>query len=229
MLAPMMLSPQGARVLASLAEKQLTTPKQYPLTLAALVAACNQTSNRDPVVDYDEEFILATLDELKLQGLVRFALPSHGRSAVRYRQIIDETVAIDHRQCALLAVLLLRGPQTIGELRIRTERMAEFLGLEDIAHELEHMASRTEPLVSCLGRRPGQKEERWACVLVATVSGDRGVPGSGGRIERSGTDEMQVDRALDDPEDLRAEIGVLRSEVSELRRELEALREGLGG
>jgi hypothetical protein len=225
----MMLSAQGARVLASLAEKGLTTPKQYPLTLAALVAACNQTSNRDPVVDYDEGFILATLDELKVQRLVRFVLPSHGRSAIRYRAVIDEAMAIDSRQCALLAVLLLRGPQTIGELRMRTERMAEFDGLDDIAHELEHMALRNEPLVSCLVRRPGQKEERWACVLVAPVPGEGTGPAPSRRIERDGSDDLNPPPLPDDREDLRAELRSLRSEVTELRHELETLRESLGG
>ena len=139
-------------MLGSLMEKELTTPQQYPLTLPALVAACNQTSNRDPLVDYDDGFIMATLDELKTQRLVRFVLPSHGRTAVRYRQVIDEELAIDPRQRALLAVLLLRGSQTIGELRLRTDRMAEFDGLADVEHELERLASLSEPLAARLGR-----------------------------------------------------------------------------
>ncbi len=126
MLRRMQLSPECARVLGSLVEKGLATPQQYPLTINALQSACNQTSNREPVVDYDETTVLAALDELKDQKLVRFVLPSHGRSVVRYRQVLDETLGLDARQCAILAVLLLRGPQTIGELRIRTERMARF-------------------------------------------------------------------------------------------------------
>src|SRR5580698_6599380 len=109
----MELSAEAARVIGSLVEKQLTTPDQYPLTLKALVAACNQASNRDPVVTYDEHQVMATLNGLKEQRLVRFVLPSHGRSAVRYRHVIDETLALDQRQSALFAVLLLRGPQTV--------------------------------------------------------------------------------------------------------------------
>ena len=101
----MLLSPECARVLGALVEKGLATPQQYPLTVNALQAACNQTSNREPVVNYDETTVLAALDELKDRKLVRFVLPSHGRSVVRYRQVLDETLALDDRQCAILAVL----------------------------------------------------------------------------------------------------------------------------
>src|ERR1700735_4225897 len=162
----MQLSPEGGRVVGALGEKGLATPQQYPLTVNALQSACNQTSNREPVVSYDETTVLAALDELKDQKLVRFVLPSHGRSVVRYRQVLDETLALDARQCAVLAVLLLRGPQTIGELRIRTERMATFDSLDEIEHELDLLHTQEEPLTENVGRRPGQKEERWATTLV---------------------------------------------------------------
>ena len=167
MLRRMQLSPECARVLGSLVEKGLATPQQYPLTINALQSACNQTSNREPVVNYDETTVLAALDELKDQKLVRFVLPSHGRSVVRYRQVLDEALGLDAPQCAILAVLLLRGPQTVGELRIRTERMAKFDSLDEIEHQLEFLGSREEPLAHNVGRRPGQKEERWATPLVA--------------------------------------------------------------
>jgi uncharacterized protein len=225
----MRLSAQEARVLGSLAEKELTTPQQYPLTIAALVAACNQASNRDPVVHYNESFVLVTLDELKAQRLVRFVLPSHGRTAIRYRQILDETLALDPRQRALLAVLLLRGPQTIGELRVRTDRMAHFDRLEDIEHELEGLASLHEPLASRLARRPGQKEERWSCPAVAAVP-EEGVvltPSRWSQMDRD--DQLTVRPLSDDREDLRSELSALRAEVTELRRELDALRTSLGG
>jgi len=227
----MRLSAEGARVLGSLVEKEFTTPQQYPLTIAALVAACNQASNRDPVVNYDEGTVLSTLDDLKAQRLVRFVLPSHGRSAVRYRQVLDETLALDSKQRALLGVLLLRGPQTIGELRARTDRMAEFDGLDDVARELERLASLDEPLVSSLGRRPGQKEERWDCPLVEPATGG-GVPSAGvdRRPETEGAPVSSGARPFpDDREDLRSELMSLRSEVGELRRELDALRASLGG
>src|SRR5271156_4158245 len=154
MLLRVRLSPECARVLGALVEKGLATPQQYPLTINALQAACNQTSNREPVVSYDETRVLTALDELKDLKLVRFVLPSHGRSVVRYRQVLDETLALDARQCAVLAVLLLRGPQTIGEVRIRTERMARFESLEELEHEFELLGSRDEPLVLNVGRRP---------------------------------------------------------------------------
>ena len=147
----MQLSPESARVLGSLVEKGLATPQQYPLTINALQSACNQTSNREPVVDYDETTVLAALDALKDQKLVRFVLPSHGRSVVRYRQVLDETLGLDDPQCAILAVLLLRGPQTVGELRIRTERMARFDGLDEVA-------ARTGP--PGLARRAARPQRR---------------------------------------------------------------------
>ena len=177
MLRRMQLSPECARVLGSLVEKGLATPQQYPLTINALQSACNQTSNREPVVSYDETTVLAALDELKDQKLVRFVLPSHGRSVVRYRQVLDETLGLDAQQCAILAVLLLRGPQTVGELRIRTERMAKFDSLDEIQHQLEFLGSREEPLAHNVGRRPGQKEERWATPLAAAADRRTG-PGS---------------------------------------------------
>lgn len=234
MLAVMRLSSQGARVLGSLVEKELTTPQQYPLTITSLAAACNQATNRDPVVDYDEGTLLSTLDELKAQRLVRFVLPSHGRSVVRYRHVVDETLALEPRQRALLAVLLLRGPQTVGELHTRTDRMADFDGLDDVGHELAAMGVRDEPLVLSLGRRPGQKEDRWGCALVASAPGD-GVGDAGSGVSQSGSEadrtetSKTVPPSVDAPETIRAELATLRSEVSELRSELDALRASLGG
>ena len=218
MLRRMQLSPECARVLGALIEKGLATPQQYPLTINALQAACNQTSNREPVVGYDETTVLAALDELKDQKLVRFVLPSHGRSVVRYRQVLDEALGLDARQCAILAVLLLRGPQTIGELRIRTERMAAFDGLEEVAHELDLLHTREEPLAHNVGRRAGQKEERWATALV---------PPPGPDEERTSSRVATTAATPDD--DLRSELAELKAEVADLRHELQELRDSLGG
>jgi uncharacterized protein YceH (UPF0502 family) len=232
----MQLSQECARVLGSLVEKGLTTPQQYPLTVNALVAACNQTSNREPVVTYDEQIVQAALEELKGLRLVRFVLPSHGRSVVRYRQVLDEALGLDSRQCAILAVLMLRGAQTVGELRTRTERMSRFDGLDEVEHELNLLASRNEPLARNVGRRPGQKEERWASPLVSTEgrgAADDADPGVAPRsaAEDEGTGHVGDDRPpLDDRvDDLRSELTDLRSEVAQLRHELEELRESLGG
>jgi uncharacterized protein len=219
----MQLSPECARVLGALVEKGLATPQQYPLTINALQSACNQTSNREPVVSYEETTVLAALDELKDQKLVRFVLPSHGRSVVRYRQVLDETLGLDAQQCAILAVLLLRGPQTVGELRIRTERMATFDGLDEIEHQLEFLGSRDEPLAHNVGRRPGQKEERWATPLVAAPDREDAPAHAA-----AGT-PMPTPAPTDIADDLRSELAELRAEVADLRHELDELRSSLGG
>jgi hypothetical protein len=230
----MQLRAQEARVLGALAEKQLSTPQQYPLTATALVAACNQTTNRDPVVSYDETMVLTAIDDLKKKRLARSVLPSHGRSVTRYRHVLDETLALDQRQCALLAVLLLRGPQTIGELRIRTDRMAEFEGLEEVESELSFLASREEALASNLGRRPGQKEERWSCPLVDPGNADHSatmndVPEGDGRTAPHAFDAGHPTPRPDDSTDgIRAELDDLRSEFNDLRDELRTLRERFG-
>ena len=161
----MRLSQEEARVIGSLIEKQLTTPQQYPLTLNALLLACNQSSNRDPVVEWDELTVENALAALKATGLVRFDYPSHGRSVTRYQQLLPEHLALTDQQLALVAVLLLRGPQTSGELRSRTERMCEFGGIAQVDAELEDLSGRPEPVVARLSRRTGQKEERWVQLL----------------------------------------------------------------
>jgi uncharacterized protein YceH (UPF0502 family) len=239
----MLLTAEEARVLGSLVEKELTTPDQYPLTVKALLAACNQASNRDPVVDYDEGTVMAALDSLKAQRLIRFVLPSHGRTAVRYRHVLDEALGLDTRQCALLAVLLLRGPQTLGELRTRTERMADFDGLDEIDHQLRFLSKVAEPLAINLGRRPGQKEERWATPLVASAPAPSGAAPTVataplGTQNADAAEPLEPGRdhspdgthsdSLDPFGDLRTDIAALRSEVDELRRDLNALRTSLG-
>ncbi|HVA76031.1 MAG TPA: YceH family protein [Acidimicrobiales bacterium] len=224
------------RILGSLIEKQLTTPQQYPLSLNALVLACNQTSNREPVTSLDEPTVEASLATLKGKGLVRYVLPSHGRSVVRYRQILDERLALDERQMALVGVLLLRGPQTIGELRGRTERMARFDSTEDVEHDLEGLTRGEEPFVARLARRPGQKEERWAHLLAdeprATAPTPRAAPSpSEFRAAPSapatgGSDDLRADGLRDDG--LRDEVESLRKEVEVLRAEVDGLKEALG-
>ena len=225
----MQLSRECARVLGSLVEKALTTPQQYPLTINALLAACNQTSNREPVVSYDEATVQSALDELRERRLIRLVLPSHGRSVVRYRHVLDEALALDDRQCAIVAVLLLRGPQTVGELRTRTERMAHFDALAEVQHELDLLHGRDEPLARNLGRRPGQKEERWASPL---VDADDRAPDP--RVDAGATPGPDAGGGTNvgagvASHDLRTELHVLRSEVAALRHELDELRASLGG
>jgi uncharacterized protein YceH (UPF0502 family) len=217
------LDPVQARVIGSLAEKQLTTPQQYPLTLNALVLACNQTSNRDPVVAYDETTVEQTLSSLKEAGLLRFVHPSQGRSATRYRQVLDERFGLDSRSLSLLTVLVLRGPQTVGELRARTERMTDFDSLDSVEAELGRLSSGADPLVRRLLRRPGQKEERWAHLLGGEPL-EPEVTSNGG----TGADHAGVPRRSVSPSDeiasLRADIDTLQEEVVRLREVVEKLR-----
>lgn len=214
------------RVVGSLIEKQLTTPQQYPLTLNSLTLACNQASNREPVVSYSESEVQAALDTLKAKGLVRFVLPSHGRSVVRYRHVLDERLALDARQLSLIATLLLRGPQTVGELRTRTERMAQFDGIGAVESDLDGLTRWEEPLVARLPRRPGQKEERWTQLL--SDSPDAAARDEYGEVRGTPAGERHVLAADGALEALRAELADLRVEVQSLRQELAELRRELG-
>jgi uncharacterized protein len=220
------LSQEEARVIGSLIEKQLTTPQQYPLSLNALLLACNQSSNRDPVVEFDETTVDNTLASLKAAGLVSYVYPSHGRSVTRYQQLLGEQLAITEQQLALVGVLLLRGPQTGGELRSRTERMCEFDSIAQVDVELDQLSGLPEPLVARLPRRPGQKEERWVQLL---ADGPTGVPSL---VVRDQPLADAVDGGT--TTDLAAEVAELRSEVvelsavvAELREQLDALRRDL--
>ena len=162
-IAVVQLDAEEGRVIGSLIEKQLTTPQQYPLTLNSLVLACNQSSNRDPAVSYEERTVEQTLAALKTAGLVRFVHPSHGRSVIRYRQVLDERLALDETELALVAVLLLRGPQTVGELRIRTERMATFDGITGVETELGRLLAQPEPLVAAPAPADPVKKRSGGC------------------------------------------------------------------
>ena len=220
----MLLSQEEGRVIGSLIEKQLTTPQQYPLSLNALVLACNQSSNRDPVVEFDERTVHDAVASLKTAGLVSFVYPSHGRSVTRYQQLLGEHLAITEQQLALLGVLLLRGPQTAGELRSRTERMCEFDSIAQVEAKLERLGGLPEPLVARLSRRPGQKEERWVQLL------------TDGSLALASEPVADVVEASSSTTDLVSEVAELRTEVVELHArvavlhdELEALRRDLYG
>ncbi len=150
------------RVLGCLLEKQRMTPDQYPLSLNALRLACNQATNRDPVVEYDEPTIRSALDELSRRGWVRLASGA-GSRAVKYRQLFEEALGLAEDELAVLTVLMLRGPQTLGELKQRTERMHRFGSLEDVAGTLDALAARE--LAARQPRKPGQKDDRYAQLL----------------------------------------------------------------
>lgn len=166
------LTDEEARVAGSLAEKALTTPQYYPLTMNALVAACNQSNNRDPVVQYDDGTVEGAMASLREKGMARLVHPGGGSRVVKYRHAIDEALGLDRRELALVCVLLLRGPQTLNELRTRTERMADFDSVDEVERDLDRLATqREEPLIVRLERRPGQKEPRYACTLVPVSEG----------------------------------------------------------
>jgi uncharacterized protein len=202
------LTPPELRVLGSLLEKQRTTPDAYPLTLNALRAACNQSTNRDPVVSYDEETIRDALHHLGRRRWTRLT-SSHGSRAAKYRHLLAEELNISPEQQAVLAVLMLRGSQTPGELLARTERLFHFDGADALHAVLDQLSERE--LVVRLERRPGQREERYAHLL---------------------GDEAPEDVATDPPlapaprvDDDR--VARLEREVAELREEVRALREAI--
>lgn len=159
------LTPFQQRVLGALAEKAATVPDTYPMTLRGLQTACNQKNNREPVTDHTEGELQVALDELKARHLVRFVYASHGARSTKYRHVLDERLGLDAGELALVTALLLRGPQTLNELRTRTERAHAFASNDEVAATLEGLAARTEPVVVHLPRQSGQKETRWAHLL----------------------------------------------------------------
>ncbi|MEZ5218078.1 MAG: YceH family protein [Ilumatobacteraceae bacterium] len=168
-----MLDQIQGRIIGCLLEKQRTTPDQYPLTLNATLLACNQSSNREPVMTLEEHEVSAALAELKAAGLLRFVHPTSGRGVTKYRQVFDEHEGLEPDQSAVLAVLLLRGPQTSGELRTRCERLHSFDSVEDVERTLRSLAGGEVVRVHQLERQPGQKRS----ALAATRRGG----GRGGR------------------------------------------------
>jgi uncharacterized protein YceH (UPF0502 family) len=163
------LSAEAVRVLGCLIEKARTVPDTYPLTLNSLVSACNQSSNRWPVTAYDAGTVQRTLDDLKVDGWIRFVHPSHGERTTKFRHVVDERLGLNDDELAVVAVLGLRGPQTVGELRTRCERLHPFASLDEVAAVLDRLAGREEPLVTALARRPGEREGRWAHLLSGSV------------------------------------------------------------
>ncbi|HVF32978.1 MAG TPA: DUF480 domain-containing protein [Acidimicrobiales bacterium] len=160
------LTREEARVVGALAEKALSTPQYYPLTLNALVAACNQSNNRDPVVSYSTADVEAALGGLRGKGAARVLPAGGGNRTTKYRHVLDEALGLDAREVALVTVLLLRGPQTLNELRTRTARLADFDDAASVEHDLERLAGRDEPLVVLHDKEPGRREARWSTTLV---------------------------------------------------------------
>jgi uncharacterized protein YceH (UPF0502 family) len=217
------LNPVEARVLGSLVEKDLTTPDYYPLSLNALTNACNQSSNRDPVVAFSEEAVVRGLDSLREKRLA-FVFQGADSRVSRYGHRVVETLGLERPAVAVLCVLLLRGPQTLGEVRARAARMHEFPGLEDAEACLTALASRAgEPLVAKLPRMAGMKEQRYAHLLsgpvalepaAAAVAPEAAVVAV--RFENERLERLEAESLA-----LRAEVAALRRELSDLRKLLE--------
>jgi uncharacterized protein YceH (UPF0502 family) len=207
------LTSPEVRVLGCLLEKQRTTPDAYPLSLNALRLACNQSTNRDPVVDYDESLLRDALHRLERRGLTRLASGAGSRAA-KYRHLLAEALPLERDEHAVLCVLMLRGPQTPGELKLRSERMHHFAELASVQATLERLIERE--LVARLDRRPGHKEERYAQLL-------QDDDGSGDRGYGADTADPELSRARADA----LEPGELVERVARLEREVAALRSAI--
>lgn len=207
---PRTLDPVEVRILGALMEKQLTTPEYYPLTLNALAAASNQKSNREPVMELGESELSRALDRLQDERLVWKVM---GGRAVRFDHNLDKVWHLNQKEKALLTLLFLRGPQTAGELRGRSDRLHQFESVPEVEETLRDMAAHSEPLVRQLPRRPGQKEERWAHTVggmvveeepaPAVVTESRGEPLSQ-RVQRL---EEQVAALTNELRELKGKLG----------------------
>jgi uncharacterized protein YceH (UPF0502 family) len=227
------------RVLGCLIEKQHTTPDVYPLTLNSLRLACNQSTNRDPVVDYDDSTVRAGLDRLVQRKWTTLASWSN-RRAMKYRHTLDTALGLDDAEVAVLCVLMLRGPQTHGELRARTERMHRFADSGELDETLDRLTGRE--LAERLARRPGQREERYRQLLgdleaelataptpaAAPVEAQAPVDAAAPVSPPTGLAAPALDPAPVPDDGLAARVERLERELAELREGLDALREELG-
>ncbi|HEY7616766.1 MAG TPA: YceH family protein [Terriglobales bacterium] len=206
-----LLNSTEVRVLGSLIEKDATTPDYYPLSLNALVNACNQKNNRDPVTNLDEDSVRQALQSLQEKRLAGPASSADSR-VTKYEHRLQEAFNFDRREIAILCVLLLRGPQTPGELRGRSERMHRFEALDEVQATLQRLMERQPPLVKMLPRQPGTKESRYAHLLSGEVEGWEAV-----KPEAGGGDSNRLARLED-------EVGALKRETAELKEQLAAFR-----
>jgi uncharacterized protein len=210
-----LLSDVEGRVLGSLIEKDVTTPDYYPLSLNALVNACNQKSNRDPVMNLDEDSVREALRGLEKHGLAGPADSFDGR-VTKYEHRLQEAYNFDRRETAILCVLLLRGPQTPGELRSRSERMHSFDELGEVESTLQRLIKREPPLAKVLPRQPGTKEARYVHLL----SGDVEVA----QLEAAGDIPTSNSNNSDRIAHLEQEVSQLQNEIGGLKREFTAFR-----
>jgi uncharacterized protein YceH (UPF0502 family) len=211
-----LLTDADVRVLGSLIEKELTTPENYPLSLNALTNACNQSSNRDPVVQYDEATVKAAVDRLRKYSLVRSIQRSDAR-VMKYMHLMSDAMNLERPEIAAMCVLMLRGPQTVGEIRTRTGRLFEFQSLEEVEATLNVLATRSPALATRLARQPGQKEARYAHLLSGEPPAD--TPRSESAESVAGPDRLATLESM--VEALRGEVAELRAQIGEIKHLLE--------
>ncbi len=206
-----------ARIIGALVEKQLTTPEYYPLTLNALTAACNQKSNRDPVVSFDEETVTRTLENLRDKNLVYVFYGSTSR-VPKNKHMLPQVFELEPSEVAVMCVLLLRGAQTLGELRGRTDRLYDFHGIGEVNETIDGLINRDEPLVVKLERQAGQKEARFAHLLsgeAAALSHSNNAPENYSALRQPGSGRML---------EIEKELETLRNEFDDFRRTFEDFR-----
>ncbi len=204
---PELLTEIEVRIIGALIEKQLTTPEYYPLTLNALVAACNQKTNREPVVAYTDQEVQKSLDELREKNLAYVFYGSTSR-VPKYKHILDKVFELESSEIAVICVLMLRGAQTLGELRERTGRLYEFSGLGEVQETLDNLMRLDDPLVLKVERQAGQKEVRYAHLLSGEANAAVYTP-KAVSVSAAGSERI---------EKLEAEVAAMRNEISELRQ-----------
>jgi uncharacterized protein YceH (UPF0502 family) len=215
------LTDNEARVLGSLVEKEITTPDYYPLSLNALVNACNQKSNRDPMMNLNDDAVRQALHSLNEKGLAGNASSAGDSRVPKYEHRIQEAFNFTRRETAIMCVLMLRGPQTPGELRGRSERMHRFEDLTDVQSTLQKLMTREEPLVKVLPRQPGTKESRYAHLLCGEKpEWEAPAPMVEAHAENS-EDSERLARLESEVADLRREIADLKQELAGFRKQFE--------
>lgn len=205
------------RILGSLVEKQLATPEYYPLTLNALMAACNQKTNREPVVFYSEQIISQTLDVLREKNLV-YVYYGSGSRVPKYKNLVSHAFELEPSETAIICVLFLRGQQTIGEIRERTHRLYDFTDLNDVNESLESLIRRETPLIVKLERQPGQKEVRYAHLLSGEVTAESHISQ---RILSKESDNERFTKLETEVETLKTEMNELRQTFEEFKKQFE--------
>jgi hypothetical protein len=214
------LTENEVRVLGSLIEKDITTPEYYPLSLNALVNACNQKSNRDPVMQLAEDDVREALTALQER---RMAGPAGGADSrvTKYEHRLQEVFNFTRPEIAVLCVLLLRGPQTPGELRGRTERMHHFEALDDVQSALQKLAQRDPPLVKVLPRQPGTKESRWVHLMAGDVAVPESHQPAAPTVYRTSGDGERLTQLEEEVAALRREVGGIKDQLERFRKQFE--------